>query len=156
VIAFRIASRRHRIFDGAGAAEFGGRWNSPGRPVIYAATSLSLAMLEQLAQTGTGRLPTDHVCIEITIPDVIAIEIANASDIPGWDATDRRASRAFGDRWLTELRSSVLLIPSVIVPSEQNVAINPAHVDFGRIDVSGARPLNWDGRLKKYVEGRRI
>ena len=156
VIAFRIASRRHPVFDGAGAAEYGGRWHSPGRPVIYAATSLSLAMLEQLAQTGTGHLPTDHVCVEITIPDSIAIEIASASDIPGWDAPDRRASRAFGDRWLMELRTCVLRFASVIVPTERNVAINPAHVDFARIDASAPRPLNRDERLKKYVEGRRL
>jgi RES domain-containing protein len=156
VIAFRIASRRHRVFDGAGAAEYGGRWNSPGRPVIYAATSLSLAMLEQLAQTGTGHLPTNQVCVEITIPAQVSIESAAPNDIPGWDAADRRASRAFGDRWLTELRSCVLLIPSVIVPTERNVAINPAHADFARINTSTPRPLQWDDRFKRYVESRGV
>jgi len=154
VIAFRIASRRHRVFDGAGAAENGGRWNSPGRPVIYAATSLSLAMLEQLAQTGTGRLPADQVSVEITIPDAVATETADTADIPGWDAADRRASRAFGDRWFTQLRSCVLLIPSVIVPAEQNVAINPAHAHFVRIKASPPRPLKWDERLQRHIEGR--
>lgn len=156
MIAFRIANRRHPVFDGTGAAEYGGRWNSPGRPLIYAATSLSLAMLEQLAQTGTGRLPSDQVSVEITIPDAVAIETAAANDIPGWEAADRRASRAYGDRWLTERRSCILLIPSVIVPTEHNVAINPAHGDFARITASAPRPLKWEERLKKYIEGRRI
>jgi RES domain-containing protein len=156
VIAFRIASRRRPVFDGAGAAEYGGRWNSPGRPVIYAATSLSLAMLEQLAQTGTGHLPSDQVCVEITIPALVSTESAAVNEIQGWDAADRSASRAFGDRWLTELRSCVLLVPSVIVPTEQNVAINPAHADFPRIKASTPRPLQWDDRLKKYVETRRV
>jgi RES domain-containing protein len=148
VNAFRIASRRHPAFDGTGAAEYGGRWNSPGRPVIYAASSLSLALLEQLAQTGTGHLPSDQVCIEITIPDAVGVETGDGSDIPGWDAADRRASRVFGDRWLTEARSCVLLIPSVIVPTERNVAINPAHAEFARIKASAPRPLKWDERLK--------
>jgi RES domain-containing protein len=105
-------------------------------------------MLEQLAQTGTGHLPSDQVCVEITIPDAIAVEIADRNDIPGWDAADRRASRGFGDRWLMELRTCVLLIPSVIVPTEQNVAINPAHADFARLKASAPRPLKWEDRLK--------
>ena len=156
MIAFRIASRRHPVFDGAGAAEYGGRWNSPGRAVIYAARSLSLAMLEQLAQAGTGRLPRHQVCVEITILDAVSTETVEPRDVPAWDAADRLASRAFGDRWLAEQRSCVLLTPSVIVPAEQNVVINPAHVDFARIKASTPRPLNWDERLKAFVERRPI
>ena len=79
MIAYRIGSRRHPIFDGAGAAEYGARWNSPGRPVIYAAGSRSLAMLEQLAHTETGRLPRDQAFIEITIPDSVSIETLTLS-----------------------------------------------------------------------------
>ena len=152
MIAFRIASRRHPIFDGAGAAEYGGRWNSPGRPVIYAARTLSLAMLEQLAQAGTGRLPQDQVCVEITIPDAVSTEIVKPGDIPSWDAADRLASRVLGDRWIAEQRSCVLLTPSVIVPTEQNVVINPAHADFARVTASRPHPLNWDERLEAFVE----
>ena len=43
--AFRIADRRHPIFDGTGAKLTGGRWNSPGRPVIYAAETFAGALL---------------------------------------------------------------------------------------------------------------
>jgi RES domain-containing protein len=35
-------------FDGEGARLYGGRWNSPGRPVVYTAGSLALAALEVL------------------------------------------------------------------------------------------------------------
>jgi RES domain-containing protein len=156
VIAFRIASRRHPIFDGAGAAEYGGRWNSPGRRVIYAARSLSLAMLEQLAQAGTGRLPHDQVCVEITILDSVSTETVQPNELPAWDATDRLASRRFGDRWIAEQRSCVLLTPSVIVPTEQNVVINPAHTDFTRVTASALRPMNWDERLKAFVARRPV
>ena len=156
MIAFRIASRRHPIFDGAGAAEYGGRWNSPGRRVIYAARSLSLAMLEQLAQAGTGRLPHDQVCIEITIPDSVTTETVLPTQVPAWDAADRLASRTFGDHWIAEQRTCVLLTPSVIVPTEQNVVINPAHTDFAWITASTPRPLNWDERLRAFVARRTI
>jgi RES domain-containing protein len=154
VIAFRIATQRHAVFDGAGAAEYGGRWNSPGRPVIYASRSLSLAMLEQLAHAGTGRLPHDQAYIEITIPDDLSVEIVTPTDVPRWDAPERLASRAFGDCWLTEQRSCVLLVPSVIVSVEQNVVINPAHSLFGRITASTPRALQWDTRLKRFFVRR--
>ena len=52
---YRIADRRHKIFDGQGAALLGGRWNSPGRRVIYAAETYSGTMLEMLANTNIGR-----------------------------------------------------------------------------------------------------
>jgi len=41
------------VRSGNGARIYGGRWNSPGRPAIYCAGSLSLAMLEVLAHVGT-------------------------------------------------------------------------------------------------------
>jgi RES domain-containing protein len=46
--AYRIADGRHPLFDGTGAALFGARWNSPGKPVIYAASTYSGALVEIL------------------------------------------------------------------------------------------------------------
>jgi RES domain-containing protein len=152
VIAYRIGSRRHTIFDGAGAAEYGARWNSPGRPVIYAASSLSLAMLEQLAHTETGRLPQDYAFIEITIPDSVSIETLPVADVAGRNTDDLATSRAYGDRWLAEQRTCILLVPSVIVPTEYNVLINPSHADFDRVVASLPRPVNWDKRLRAFTK----
>jgi RES domain-containing protein len=152
VTAYRIGSRRHPIFDGAGAAEYGARWNSPGRPVIYAASSLSLAMLEQLAHTETGRLPQDHASIEMTIPDSVSVETLTVRDVAGWNTDDLATSRAYGDRWLAEQRTCVLLVPSVIVPTEDNVLINPSHADFPRVTASRPRHVNWDKRLKAFLK----
>ena len=152
MIAYRIGSRRHTIFDSAGAAEYGARWNSPGRPVIYAASSLSLAMLEQLAHTETGRLPQDHAFVEITIPDRVPIETLPVRDVAGWTTDDPTTSRAFGDRWIAEQRTCVLRVPSVIVPTEYNVLINPAHAEFAQLAASGPRNVNWDKRLKAFLK----
>jgi RES domain-containing protein len=65
--AYRIADRRHKIFDGEGAATFGGRWNSPGRRVIYAAQAYAGAMLEVLVNANIGRMPKQYAWIEILI-----------------------------------------------------------------------------------------
>ena len=152
MIAYRIASRRHPIFDGAGAAEYGARWNSPGRPVIYAASSLSLATLEQLAHTETGRLPQDQAFIEITIPNSVSIETLPISEVAGWSPDDLGTSRAFGDRWIAEQRTCALLVPSVIVPTEYNVLINPAHAEFAHVAASAPRNVIWDRRLTAFLK----
>jgi RES domain-containing protein len=148
--AFRIGDRRWPLFDGTGAARFGGRWNSPGMAAIYASTSFACAMLERLAQTGTGRIPKDQVAVVIDIPDALTIEHAPFDHaIPPLPLND---SRAFGDRWLIEQRSIVLTVPSAVSPYDRNLLINPAHPDCGRISCSEPELVVWDRRLFREVE----
>jgi RES domain-containing protein len=140
--AFRIADRRHPIFDGTGAALYGGRWNSPGEPVIYASASHACAMLERLAQTGTGRIPRSQVLVVIDIPDEVPIEHAAMEQVPLLPE-----SRGFGDGWLAERRSVVLTVPSAVARHDRNVLIDPAHPDFARIRCGEPEPVRWDQRL---------
>lgn len=49
---YRIADTRHEIWGGTGAMLVGGRINSPGRPVIYAALTFAGAMLELLVHAS--------------------------------------------------------------------------------------------------------
>lgn len=109
-------------------------------------------MLEQLAHTGTGRLPQDHAFVEITIPDSVSTETLTLSEMTGWSAGDVAMSRAYGDRWLAERRTCVLRVPSVIVPSEYNVLINPSHADFRHMVASAPRNVNWDKRLRAFTK----
>src|SRR5690349_16190572 len=112
---YRIADQRHAIWDGTGAALLGGRWNSPGRPVIYAASSFAGAMLEVLVHSNIGRVPTTQRRVEVEVPDDVPIARLPADDLPpGWDEPSSSAARALGDRWLAEMRSAVLLVPSVV------------------------------------------
>lgn len=135
--AFRVADRRFSIFDGTGARLVGGRWNSPGRAVIYTAETFAGAVLEVLVHANLGRVPRRHALVEITIPDTIATEIVAPEDLPGWDADDQIVSRAYGDRWLEEGRTAVLLVPSIVTRGrEHNVLLNPEHRAFKKITVS--------------------
>ncbi len=143
--AFRIADRRWPIFEGTGAALYGDRWNPPGKPVIYASTSFACAMLERLAQTGTGRMPKNQVGVVIEIPDDLIIEHAPFDYATGLPPLSE--SRAFGDLWLTERRAPVLTVRSAISRYDRNVLINPAHPDFARIVCSEAEPMVWGERL---------
>jgi RES domain-containing protein len=146
--AFRIADRRFPIFDGTGARLVGGRWNSPGRGVIYAAETFSGAVLEILVHSSLGRVPKTHAVVEIMIPDEIPIETVAAEAVPGWAAADQIASRNFGDQWLEERRTAVLLVPNAVTGGrERNILLNPGHPEFQRITASAPQQVIWDERL---------
>jgi RES domain-containing protein len=148
MIAFRIADRRHPIFDSTGAFLKGGRWNSPGKHVIYAAQTYSGAVLEVLVHSNLSLLPRTQSVIEITIPDDVPVESLKPSDLPGWAADDLVASRQFGDQWIEERRSAVLVVPSVVLQGrEANILVNPHHEYFPRIRASAPEPVQWDLRL---------
>jgi RES domain-containing protein len=145
--AYRIADARHPIFDGAGAALVGGRWNSPGRPVIYAAVSYAGAMLERLVHAGTGRIPKNQKVVVITIPARVSREQWTLERLPqGWQSEDSVA-RSLGDQWRESRRSAVLIVPSAIAKYEQNVVINPTHPDFKWIVAGSPEAVVWDSRL---------
>jgi len=145
---FRIADRRFPIFDGSGARLVGGRWNSPGRPVIYAAQTFSGAVLEMLVHGNLNRLPRTQAYIEIEVPTDSAIEQLGVADISGWRDEDQIASRKYGDRWLEERRTAVLVVPAIVTMGmEHNILLNPAHSDFARITASEPKDVIWDSRL---------
>jgi RES domain-containing protein len=145
---FRIGDARFPLFDGTGALLCGGRWNSPGRSVIYAAETYAGAILEILVHANLNRLPRAHAVITIEIPSDLEVERLSPSELAGWDAPEQAASRAFGDRWLAEARTAVLLVPSLVTQGrEHNVLLNPVHPRFDRIAHSLPEPVAWDKRL---------
>jgi RES domain-containing protein len=126
----------------------GGRFNSPGRPVIYAALTFAGAMLEVLIHARIGKVPKTHVFVEANVPDETVVERHDAGTLPpAWDAPALKVSRAFGDAWLGEMRSAVLVVPSVVARAEFNVLVNPLHPDAAHIVVGPAEPVVWDERL---------
>ena len=84
----------------------------------------------------------------VEVPDDVSVETLDPANLPGWEAEDQRVSRAFGDRWLAEHRSTALLVPSLVArPFEQNVLINPAHRDSACLRVAPPVSVTWDARL---------
>jgi len=147
--AYRIGSRRHPIFDGGGAAASdASRWNSRGRRIIYAAEHYATAVLETLARMNSVKLPATLVYVEIEVPAGVSVERVDPKRVKGWEADDRRASQAFGDKWHDEQRSAILLVPSLAAPGlEWNVAINQGHPETPRLRISSLRPVVGHPRL---------
>ena len=145
---FRIGDERHALWDGTGAALVGGRGNSPCRQVIYGSLSYACAMLEILAQANIGRIPLTQRFVIADLPNDVLIERHAANTLPtGWDSESNSAARGFGDLWLKEARSAILLVPSVVARLEWNALVNPLHPDAARLSVSAAEKVVWDRRL---------
>jgi len=58
-------------------------------------------------------------------------------------------SLAVGSEWLKAKTSLLLKVPSVIVPGEQNVLINPLHPDAPSATAAKVRKWAYDPRLTK-------
>ena len=124
----------------------GGRWNSPGRRVIYAAETYAGALLEILVHASIG-IPRTLGYIQLEIPASVRIETIEADAVPGWDSPAFESARRFGDRWYDERRTAVLLAPSVVTHVEKNVLINQEHPDFSAIRATEPSAVRWDSRL---------
>ncbi|HVW84640.1 MAG TPA: RES domain-containing protein [Bryobacteraceae bacterium] len=139
-----VASRRFTIFDGTGAYLHGGRWNSPGNRVIYASETYPGAVLEILVHTRIGRVPRTHGWIEIASPRTVTIEYLKPARLPEWDAPDSAGARRFGDDWVRERRSAILVVPSLAASGlARNLLINQDHPEFSRLNASSPQP--WSG-----------
>ena len=148
--AFRIVKKRHALtaFSGDGARTYGGRWNLPGTPRVYAAQTRALAALESLAHFGGAERRMEFVTFEIEIPDKLALRL-EAAGLPGdWrSAEPTAATQALGSEWQRARRSVGLMVPSVLVPHEFCVLLNPEHPDTDKIMISYPEPFSFDSRL---------
>ena len=148
--AFRIVKRRHALaaFSGDGAREFGGRWNHPGIPMVYAAKTRALAALESLAHYAGAERRIAFVTFEIEIPDKLALRVS-LSDLPrDWRNPEPSAStQGLGSRWQMSRRSAALVVPSVLVPQELCVLLSPEHPDIDKITIKYPEPFEFDRRL---------
>lgn len=148
--AWQIVKRRHaeNAFDGEGTRLYGGRWNTPGRGVVYVSDTRALATLEVLAGLETTGPIGEYVLIGVEFADALVSGV-DPNDLPqGWDATPPSSpSQAIGDDWLEGGASAVLRVPSVVIPAEFNYLLNPAHPDFAKIRIGEAEDLHFDPRL---------
>jgi RES domain-containing protein len=149
VLTYRICRSAFRALDGEGARRYGGRWNSPGTAVVYAAGTASLAALELLVHLDPADAPADLLLMTIAIPDAVRQEAVEATRLPAQWAQSPTPStcRALGDAWLAAGQSCVLSVPAAPMPEERNYLLNPAHADFALVRLASERSFRFDPRL---------
>ncbi|HLA09496.1 MAG TPA: RES family NAD+ phosphorylase [Pyrinomonadaceae bacterium] len=142
---WRLASRRHEPLGGDGAGRAGGRWNSPGRPLVYTSESIALCLAECLVHV-TGQLPSDYHVFEIAVPDA-AIEYLDISTLKKAWQRNLGDTRAVGGQWLISKRTLALVVPSAVLPKSMNVLLNPTHPRSGELRIVDRQPFRFDPRL---------
>ena len=150
-IAKHTAEYSATDLGGGGARATGGRWNSKGTPVVYASTTIALATLETLAHLRDNIAIRNAFLVRIDVPAPVwkLREIVAATELaPTWLAEPPGSTSIdTGDDWLIACHAPLLLVPSVIVPEEYNVLINPLHPLAKKLTASVLRQYIYDPRL---------
>ena len=151
ITAWRITKARYAVsaFDGEGARLAGGRWTSPGNPVVYTAENAALAALEMLVHLDAAARPA-YVLIPCTFPGAIVLRLDRRRLPAGWRSYPAPAAlQQLGDAWLKSGASAVLDVPSVVIDMQSNYLLNPPHPDFARVTAGTPGPFDFDARLLK-------
>lgn len=135
----RLSTRKHADLSGIGAKLLGARWNSPGNAVVYTASCGALAALEYMVHMTA--LPLNMMMLRVEVPDTLKIE--EVDSLPA----DPKALRQIGDEWLDNNETVALRVPSVLVPRQWNLLINPMHPLFPAIQIVEKKPFAFDSRL---------
>jgi RES domain-containing protein len=123
------------VFSGDGGLYVAGRWNYPGRKVIYCSSSISLCTLEWLSHHGLSISGYSYYKFSIEIPNDLIMP-TKQSDLPrDWNQTPSTYStRDFAEKHLFSTHQYLAMaLPSVMVPEEMNLIINPIHPAFIQI-----------------------
>lgn len=113
--------------SGIGAQQSGGRWNPPGRRVIYASADPATAILEVAAHAGFDMLDrVPHVLTRFEVRDSSLIKIVQPEDVPNphWltPAQPSPNQQHFADELLAEY--PFVLIPSAVSDHSWNLLVS--------------------------------
>lgn len=113
--------------SGIGAEKVGGRWNPPGRRVVYASADPSTAILEVAVHTGFDTLDVvPYVLTRFEILDPNLIKVIQPEDVPNTNwlvpAQPSPNQQAFGDELLE--KHPFVLIPSAVSKNSWNLLVS--------------------------------
>ncbi len=135
--SYRIATNQYNDTSGEGARLYGGRWNLPGSPAIYAGSSLSSSLLERLTidpELFSSERYVLYSVMEIIIPNDL-IFTPEEQDLPiNWNSIPSvSSSQKYGS---VLLNSGILCfaVPSVVDSSSLNYVINTLSDNFNLLE----------------------
>lgn len=143
MFVWRISN--YNNLSGKGGLYASNRWNTVGKPIVYTADHPASTLNEMLVSFDSEDLPVRFQLLKISIPKSVAVK----KHYPklGW-RIDTLLTRSIGDRWLASNTSSVLRVPSAIMPQSFNYLINPVHPDAKKIKILSSQFISLDERLK--------
>jgi len=136
-----LSGRAHLVIQDAGIH---------GVPVVYASSSVALSCQETLVHVcGDAGLPLQRWLVASDVPREHWHQRTRLDpfDLPCWDTTPSGAPpRDWRYRWLASRRSLLAAVPSVIVPKESTLLINPNHPDCAKFLATVVRRWTNDSR----------
>ena len=137
--------------EGNGGLFVANRWNLRGHPILYTASSASLASLEILVHVNPSVFGERKI-LELELPVNLEIEQVSLETFftlqrDADPEDDRNLSQRFGQTWLQEQRSPILRVPSAVIPWEHNYLLNPRHPQAARVRVCRKDLFRLDPRL---------
>jgi RES domain-containing protein len=134
---------------GRAAKAVGGRWNDVGSPMVYAASSIALAVLETVVHLGAEGMVFNRYIVAIDIPaELYRRREVMKEPLEAWDSIPPSfKSKQFGSAWIHAKGRLLLDVPSVVVPHERNLLINPLHADIARLKAINLGRFVYDPRL---------
>jgi RES domain-containing protein len=138
------------LLDGEGSRIAAGRWNSPGRQVMYTSAHLSLSVLEvyvHIAPALRDDVP-EFEAVRLDVPDDAGVTNVSLEQFERLMASrdPLAACQSVGDDWTSRGGDLVLRAPSVLVPEELNVMLNPAHPRMREVKIRSSRRFRFDPR----------
>lgn len=134
--------------SGYGAAQSGGRWNSPGVYMLYASESAALALLENIVNNAL-QFRMAFCQVTLKLPEH-SFPVIDPDDLPaGWNRYPSAAVlKSIGDSFIRSGEHLALKVPSAIMSGQWNYLINPAHPGAEGIRVIAREKIAIDERLK--------
>lgn len=133
--------------SGTGARLYGGRWNNIGRPMVYTASSRSLAVLEVLVHLPPTIIPDDFCQVTFDVPNDVQVLDVDALPENWQDYPEPSLLKSMGDAFLKLNKHLLLKVPSAIVKEEFNYLLNPAHPKAHLVKIVEQKVFTFDERL---------
>jgi RES domain-containing protein len=145
MIIYRLHRAGRATADYTRTELYGGRWNPPGVPMLYAASSLSLACLEVIVHLDKTQFPMEFVWSKAELELGRDFLIAQ-------NPKDVGQTQSAGRAWVSEKRRLAIRVASAVIPEDHNVLLNPTHSGYAALEWQEPRPFEFDVRLFYFDE----
>lgn len=153
LLVYRLVKERFvdTPLSAEGARLHSGRWHPAGRGILYTSATPELALLEQLVHLPM--LPYSDLprlfLLTLSIPD--NRRVLTEEELPvGWrDEENFVSNHQFMADWLSAPDVLAMGVPSAVVSESLNYLLHPAHPDFQKVTLMGAKPFPVDPRLRR-------
>ena len=118
--------------------------------MVYTSTTRALACLETVVHLSDDPLPLNRYLVMVSVPASAWAAAAefDPTELVGWDAEPAgQVSLDWGVGWAKARSTLLVRVPSIIVPEEFNVLINPAHPQASKVKAVKLRKWLYDARL---------